>query len=78
MPCLAGRLHPEDVEKALSEKPDAKAVYVTSPDYYGVLADIQGLSSVCHAHGVPLLVDNAHGIPDKRIHVTHDGMVVDS
>lgn len=60
-PCLAGRLHPEDVEKALSEKPDAKAVYVTSPDYYGVLADIQGLSSVCHAHGVPLLVDNAHG-----------------
>lgn len=60
-PCLAGRLHPEDVEKALAENPDAKAVYVTSPDYYGVLADIQGLSAVCHAHGVPLLVDNAHG-----------------
>jgi len=60
-PCLAGRLHPEDVEKALGENPDAKAVYVTSPDYYGVLADIQGLSAVCHAHGVPLLVDNAHG-----------------
>lgn len=60
-PCLAGRLHPEDVEKALAENPDAKAVYVTSPDYYGVLADIQGLSAVCHVHGVPLLVDNAHG-----------------
>lgn len=60
-PCLAGRLHLEDVEKALAENPDAKAVYVTSPDYYGVLADIQGLSAVCHAHGVPLLVDNAHG-----------------
>ena len=60
-PCLDGRLHPEAVEKALAENPDAKAVYVTSPDYYGVLADIQGLSAVCHAHGVPLLVDNAHG-----------------
>lgn len=60
-PCLAGRFHPEDVEKALAGNPDAKAVYVTSPDYYGVLADIQGLSAVCHAHGVPLLVDNAHG-----------------
>lgn len=60
-PYLAGRLHPEDVKKALEQNPDAKAVYVTSPDYYGVLADIQGLSAVCHAHGVPLLVDNAHG-----------------
>lgn len=60
-PCLAGRFHPEDVEKALAGNPDAKAVYVTSPDYYGVLADIQGLSAVCHVHGVPLLVDNAHG-----------------
>lgn len=60
-PCLAGRLHPEDVKKALEQNPDAKAVYVTSPDYYGVLADIQGLSAVCHAYDVPLLVDNAHG-----------------
>lgn len=60
-PCLAGRLHPEDVEAALEKNPDAKAVYVTSPDYYGVLADIRGLAEVCHSHGVPLLVDNAHG-----------------
>lgn len=60
-PCLAGRLHPEDVEEALRKNPDVKAVYVTSPDYYGVLADIQGLSKVCHSHNVPLLVDNAHG-----------------
>lgn len=60
-PCLAGRLHPEDVEEALRQNPDAKAVYVTSPDYYGVLADIQGLANVCHTYQVPLLVDNAHG-----------------
>ena len=60
-PCLAGRLHPQDVEEALRQNSDAKAVYVTSPDYYGVLADIQGLAEVCHSHNVPLLVDNAHG-----------------
>lgn len=60
-PGLAGRLYPEDVKAALQENPDAKAVYVTSPDYYGVLADIRGLSQVCHEYGVPLLVDNAHG-----------------
>ena len=36
-------------------------VYVTSPDYLGGLQDIRGLSEVCHAHGIPLIVDNAHG-----------------
>ncbi len=37
------------------------AVFITSPDYLGNLADIKGLASVCKKHGVPLLVDNAHG-----------------
>lgn len=37
------------------------AVYITSPDYLGNIADIKGLSEICKAHGVLLLVDNAHG-----------------
>ncbi len=37
------------------------AVYITSPDYLGGTADIRGLADVCHHHGIPLLVDNAHG-----------------
>lgn len=37
------------------------AVYVTSPDYLGNMADIKGLSEVCHRHNVLLAVDNAHG-----------------
>ena len=37
------------------------AVYVTSPDYLGGISDIKALSEVCKEHGVPLLVDNAHG-----------------
>lgn len=37
------------------------AVYITSPDYLGNIADVKGLSEVCKKHGVPLLVDNAHG-----------------
>ena len=36
-------------------------VYLTSPDYLGGMQDIAALSVVCDAHGVPLLVDNAHG-----------------
>ncbi len=44
---------------ALPEPPDA--VYLTSPDYLGGVADIARLAQVCHARGVPLAVDNAHG-----------------
>ncbi len=37
------------------------AVYITSPDYLGHVADIGGLAAVCRTRGVPLIVDNAHG-----------------
>ena len=37
------------------------AVYVTSPDYLGRIADIRSLAEVCREFSVPLLVDNAHG-----------------
>ncbi|MBE6604600.1 MAG: amino acid decarboxylase [Ruminococcaceae bacterium] len=52
----------DDVAGALSactEKPHA--VYLTSPDYLGNVAEVAGIAAVCRAHGVPLLVDNAHG-----------------
>ncbi len=43
------------------KKPKPIAVYITSPDYLGNIADIAALSKVCKACGVPLIVDNAHG-----------------
>ena len=50
----------EDVEAVLeAEKPTA--VYLTSPDYLGNVADIAAIANVCHRHGALLLVDNAHG-----------------
>ncbi len=45
--------------KSLNGKADA--VYITSPDYLGQLADIEALSAVCDKYDIPLLVDNAHG-----------------
>ena len=45
--------------RACAEKP--AAVYITSPDYTGNVVDVKALAAVCHAHGVYLLVDNAHG-----------------
>ena len=39
----------------------ASAVLVTSPNYYGVTKDIHQISHICHNHGIPILVDEAHG-----------------
>ena len=44
---------------ALPEKPIA--VYLTSPDYLGHIADIAALRDVCRRNDILLLVDNAHG-----------------
>lgn len=49
----------EEYLTAMKEKP--AAVYLTSPDYLGNVAPVQEIASVCHRHGVLLLVDNAHG-----------------
>lgn len=59
---LSCRLSEEGLEQrlnAMEEKP--LAVYVTSPDYLGQMADLKALSRVCRRHGMLLLVDNAHG-----------------
>ncbi|MDO4490287.1 MAG: aminotransferase class V-fold PLP-dependent enzyme [Lachnospiraceae bacterium] len=57
----AGALSPERVEEALTEQPDIRAVFLVSPTYHGICSDIEEISRVCHSHGVPLLVDEAHG-----------------
>lgn len=53
---------PEALERTLAalSAPPA-AVYLTSPDYLGGMADIAVLAAVCHRHGTVLAVDNAHG-----------------
>lgn len=51
----------EEISAALDQNPDVKAVYLTSPDYYGVTADIKKIAEAVHGHGAILLVDNAHG-----------------
>ncbi len=48
------------ISPAQLEEPPA-AVYLTSPDYLGGMAQIPALAQVCHQHGTLLLVDNAHG-----------------
>ncbi|MCD8077354.1 MAG: aminotransferase class I/II-fold pyridoxal phosphate-dependent enzyme [Lachnospiraceae bacterium] len=59
---LWGSVRPQDVEEAL-EKAERKIslVVITSPTYEGILSDVKTIAEICHAHGVPLLVDEAHG-----------------
>lgn len=58
---IAHGVLPEDLERALADTPDARAVFIVSPTYYGTCADVAALAEIAHAHGIPLLVDQAWG-----------------
>ena len=51
----------EAVERAILANPDAKAVLVNNPTYYGVCPDIRRIAKLAHEHGMLLLADEAHG-----------------
>lgn len=52
---------PESIHTALRNNPDAVGVVMTSPNYYGVCSDIQGIAKVVHDADKFLIVDEAHG-----------------
>lgn len=55
-------ISPAQLEETLHSLPEPPAaVYLTSPDYLGGMAEIPALAQECHQHGTLLLVDNAHG-----------------
>lgn len=54
-------LTPQQVAEALQKHPDAKAVLVVSPTYYGFVGDLRQIVKLTHLYKVPVLVDEAHG-----------------
>ncbi|RQD69111.1 MAG: aminotransferase class I/II-fold pyridoxal phosphate-dependent enzyme [Tindallia sp. MSAO_Bac2] len=52
---------PESIEEALKQHPDARAVLVINPTYFGVAADLETIAKTVHKHDIPLMVDEAHG-----------------
>lgn len=58
---LSTQVTPEAIDKALRADVRLKAVLVTSPNYYGLAADLVAIAKIVHEHGAVLLVDEAHG-----------------
>lgn len=50
-----------EVEKAINENPDAKAILINNPTYYGVCSDLRAIVKLAHEHNMLALVDEAHG-----------------
>ncbi len=49
------------VEKAIRENPDAVAVLVNNPTYYGICSDLKAIVKLAHDAGMYCLADEAHG-----------------
>lgn len=58
---IAHGITPETVENTLRANPDAKAVLIINPTYYGVATDIKTIAKIVHKYDLPLIVDEAHG-----------------
>lgn len=50
-----------DLVKAIQKNPDAVAVLVNNPTYYGICSDLKALTETAHKAGMKVLVDEAHG-----------------
>lgn len=51
----------DDVAAEMERHPDAKAVFVNNPTYYGICSDLRAITEKAHARGMKVLVDEAHG-----------------
>ncbi|MBN3876469.1 MULTISPECIES: aminotransferase class I/II-fold pyridoxal phosphate-dependent enzyme [unclassified Nostoc] len=58
---IAHSITPNAVQSALQQHPDAKAVLVVYPTYYGVCGDLSAIANITQQYNIPLLVDEAHG-----------------
>ena len=49
------------VKQAILDNPDAKAVLVNNPTYYGICSNLKAITQFAHEHNMLVLVDEAHG-----------------
>lgn len=65
---ISGAIAVEEIERCMDENPDADAVILPSPNYYGICSDIEAIAKAVHTAGKVLIVDQAHGAHLKFFH----------
>jgi arginine/lysine/ornithine decarboxylase len=58
---ISGCVDVKSLHQTMLDHPDAKAVLITRPTYYGVCSDISKICEIAHEKGLVLIVDEAHG-----------------
>jgi len=57
----------ERTRDAIDAHPEAKLIFLTNPNYYGICADLSQIIPYAHSKGMAVLVDEAHG-PHFKFH----------
>jgi arginine decarboxylase len=76
-------VYSQHLKEALEQYPQAKAVFLTNPNYYGLTIDLESIAQLVHEYNIPLLVDEAHGahfgihpkLPKSALACGADGVV---
>ncbi|MCT8136348.1 aminotransferase class I/II-fold pyridoxal phosphate-dependent enzyme [Anaerobacillus sp. CMMVII] len=58
---IATTMDDASVIEAINKYPEAKAIFMTRPNYYGYTKEIDRIVSIAHEHNMVVLVDEAHG-----------------
>ncbi|HJJ41869.1 MAG TPA: DegT/DnrJ/EryC1/StrS family aminotransferase, partial [Methanocorpusculum sp.] len=58
---ISGAVSVDEIKRCLDENPDASAVILPSPNYYGICSDIKSIAELVHSRGKILITDQAHG-----------------
>jgi arginine/lysine/ornithine decarboxylase len=58
---IANGVSYDQVKKSIQDNPDAKAIFLINPTYFGVVSDLRAIIKLCRRRGLLVLVDEAHG-----------------
>ena len=72
---ILGEVTAAEIARCLDENPDADAVVLPSPNYYGICSDVTAIAEEVHKRGKILIVDQAHGAHLKFFEKFGDGVV---
>lgn len=80
---MAAAVRSDRITELLDLNPEARAVFVTSPSYFGTCSEIAKIAALVHEREIPLMVDEAHGAhfpfhpayPETALHQGADAVV---